>query len=135
MSESTQAPTTVTDIGVAMFAVADQDAALDFYLNTLGWVKAMDAPVSPEMRWLTVVPPGATTQLVLALPSWRGGTSNPSPNRDSGISLIAPDIDATYETLAARGVRFKQPVTVMPWGTKATWFYDLDGNEFFLTAE
>jgi len=32
-------------------------------------------------------------------------------------------------------VTFKQPVEVMPWGDKATWFYDLDGNEFFLVEE
>ncbi len=46
---------------------------------------------------------------------------------------MSPDIDATYETLTARGVAFKTPVAVMPWGTKATWFFDPDGNEFCLT--
>ena len=50
----------------------------------------------------------------------------------AGITLVAPNIDATYARLTARGVRFKQPVAVMPWGEKATWFSDLDGNEFFL---
>ena len=110
--------------------VADQDAALEFYVDTLGWEKAMDNPMGGEMRWLTVVPPGATTQLVLAHASWYGDRH--SPGEFSGISLIASDIDATYETLKTRGVRFKEPVSVMPWGAKATWFYDLDGNEFFL---
>ena len=123
----------ISHIHSATVVVADQDAALDFYVNTLGWEKAMDAPMGDGMRWLTVVPPGATTQLVLALPSWRGADNTPS--KDSGISLVAPDIDAAYETLAARGVRFKEPVAVMPWGQKATWFYDLDGNEFFLAEE
>ena len=31
-----------------------------------------------------------------------------------------------------RGVKFKEPIAMMPWGAKATWFYDPDGNEFFL---
>src|SRR5690242_1006171 len=37
MSDSTQAPTTVSNIGVAMFSVADQDAALAFYTQKLGY--------------------------------------------------------------------------------------------------
>ena len=123
----------ISHIHSTTIVVADQDAALDFYVNTLGWEKAMDAPLGPEMRWLTVVPPGATTQLVLAHTSWAG--EGRSPGGHTGISLVAPDIDAAYETLAARGVRFKEPVAVMPWGQKATWFDDLDGNEFFLAEE
>ena len=110
--------------------VDDQDAAIDFYVNTLGWEKTMDVPMSPEMRFVTVVPPGATTQIALGLPSWFGDSSNLRKN--TGISLITPDIDATYATLVERGVTFKEPVSTMPWGAKATWFYDPDGNEFFL---
>ncbi len=119
----------ISHIHSTTVVVADQDAALDFYVNTLGWKKALDNPMGPEMRFLTVVPPGATTQLVLAHPSWYGTDTR---GKYSGISLLAPDIDATYATLTQRGVKFKQPVTVMPWGAKATWFYDLDGNEFYL---
>lgn len=33
-------------------AVADQDAALDFYVNTLDWKKAMDSSPGENMRWL-----------------------------------------------------------------------------------
>jgi catechol 2,3-dioxygenase-like lactoylglutathione lyase family enzyme len=123
----------ISHIHSTTIVVADQDAALDFFVNTLGWEKAMDAPFGEGMRWLTVVPPGATTQLVLALSNWGG--DGRAPGGPSGISLIAPDIDATYETLSARGVKFKEPVSVMPWGSKATWFYDLDGNEFYLINE
>lgn len=89
----------------------------------------MDAPFGPEMRWLTVVPPGAQAQLVLAPPS-RGGRG---PGGPTGLSLVAPDIAATCETLSARGVRFKESVQTTPWGTRATWFSGPDGNEFFLT--
>jgi catechol 2,3-dioxygenase-like lactoylglutathione lyase family enzyme len=114
--------------------VSDQDKALDFYVNTLGWEKAMDTSFGDGgMRWLTVVPPGAQTQLVLGDPAWYGDVIK--PGQWSGISVVCPDIDATYETLVARGVKFKEPVQTMPWGQKATWFYDLDNNEFFLTEE
>jgi catechol 2,3-dioxygenase-like lactoylglutathione lyase family enzyme len=117
----------ISHIHSTSVSVADQDAALDFYVNTLGWEKADDAMFGEGMRWLTVVPPGATTQLALAHESWSG-----KPGGQTGISLVAPDIDATYEALSAKGVAFKGPVEVMPWGTKATWFSDPDGNEFFL---
>lgn len=120
----------ISHIHSTTIGVADQDAALDFYTNTLGWEKAMDAMFGEGMRWLTVVPPGATTQLVLAQSSWAGETKG-----HSGISVVTPDIDATYEALSARGVSFKQPVETMPWGQKATWFSDPDGNEFFLVEE
>jgi uncharacterized glyoxalase superfamily protein PhnB len=82
---------------------------------------------------VTVVPPGAATQLALAHPSWF--SEGNSPGKTRGIALVTPDIEATYETLQARGVKFKQPIEDMPWGGRATWFYDLDGNEFFLTTE
>lgn len=121
----------ITHIHSATVAVADQDAALDFYVNTLGWEVGLDNPVGEGMRFLSVVPPGATTQLVLGHTSWYS-EEYPAPGK-AGISLVAPDIDATYETLKERGVTFKGPVEEMPWGARAAWFYDLDGNEFFLS--
>lgn len=121
----------ITHIDSATVAVADQDAALAFYVNTLGWTKVMDNPIGDGARWVTVAPAGATTQLSLAPAAWWTGAGK-TINRETGVSLIAADIDATYESLKAQGVTFKQPVETMPWGMKATWFYDLDGNEFFL---
>ncbi len=126
----------ISHIHSTSIVVADQDAALDFYVNVLGWEKAMDNPMGPDTRWLTVVPPGAVTQIVLALPSWYGSERTPrEPGGTTGIALIAPDIDKCYATLTARGVSFKGPVETMPWGAKATWFSDPDGNEFFLASE
>lgn len=123
----------ITRIHSTTIEVSDQDAALDFYVNTLGWEKALDNPMGPEMRFVSVVPPGAETQLVLGHSSWFNEADG-TPAR-SGISLITPDIDATYATLTECGVRFKGPVEMMPWGQKAAWFYDPDGNEFFLAEE
>ena len=125
----------ITHIHSTTIIVADQDKALDFYVNTLGWEKAIDNAMGPETRFLTVVPPGAVTQLVLGHASWFTGEGAGDRPGKSGIALIADDIDATYEALKAKGVKFKGPVEAMPWGAKATWFYDPDGNEFFLTGE
>ena len=50
-------------IGTISLKVSDQDRALDFYVNTLGFEKRSDMPMSPEERWLTVAPPGAQTEM------------------------------------------------------------------------
>ena len=119
----------ISHIHSTAVAVADQDAALDFYVNTLGWDVGINVPMG-EDRFLTVVPPGATTQLALNPASWFS-EEHSAPGK-VGISLITPDVDATYETLKERGVKFKGPVEEEPWGDRATSFYDLDGNEFYL---
>ncbi len=111
--------------------VSDQQAAHDFYVNALGWEKAFDQSMG-EDRFLTVVPPGATTQLVLAPAHWLG--SNRTMGGETGITLVCDDVDETYKTLTEQGVKFKEPPADMPWGQRAAWFYDLDGNEFFLVS-
>ncbi len=123
----------ISNIHSTTIVVSDQDKALDFYVNILGWEVAMDSQMSPAMRWLTVVPLGATTQLVLGHPSWTGESK--TPDGYTGICVATPDIEATFATLTERGVKFKGPVEEMPWGGKATWFSDPDGNQFFLAGE
>ncbi len=70
MSTTTQAPTTVTNIGVAMFTVADQDAALAFYTEKLGFELRADIQFGEhlEYRWLEVAPPDSTARLALNPP-------------------------------------------------------------------
>jgi lactoylglutathione lyase len=70
MSDLTQAPTTLSNIGVAMFTVADQDAALAFYTEKLGFEVRSDTTFGEhgEMRWLEVAPPGSTARLALNPP-------------------------------------------------------------------
>ena len=45
--------------------VSDQDRALDFYTDILGFEKRADEPVGPETQWIEVAPAGAGTRLVL----------------------------------------------------------------------
>jgi len=120
----------ISHIYSATIAVSDQEKALGFYVETLGWEKAMDAPFG-DRRWLTVSPPGSSMTLVLAGRDWADWNA-PVAKGDTGITLVTPDIDAAYATLTGRGVVFKAPVTTLEWGQKGTWFNDLDDNEFFL---
>lgn len=111
--------------------VSDQDRALAFYVETLGWEKRIDAMASETMRFLTVAPKDARSEL--ALMPQNGVESKGGNAVDFPISLVAADLDATYEKLKAKGVTFKGAPEEMPWGGRATWFTDPDGNEFFLS--
>ena len=70
MTDSTQSPTAVSNIGVAMFTVADQDAVLAFYTEKLGFEVRGDTRFGEhdEMRWLEVAPPGSRARLALNPP-------------------------------------------------------------------
>jgi predicted enzyme related to lactoylglutathione lyase len=88
----TTTQTTVSNIGVAMFSVADQDAAKAFYTEKLGWEVRSDVRFGEqdEMRWLEVAPPGSTARLALNPPM--GG----QPGGGS-IGVETADLDAEYE--------------------------------------
>ena len=121
----------ITRIHSTSLPVSDQDVALDFFVNKLGWEKRIDNMVGENYRFLTVAPLGAGTELALS-PS--DSTDGDSASR-TPISLIADDIDATYQDLLAKGVTFKQAPQVEPWGAKGALFVDPDGNEFYLATD
>lgn len=120
--------------------VSDQERALDFYVNTLGWEKRIDAMMGDGYRFLTVAPVGGQAELALGaaqmftIPPGAGITRGRGMEGASGISFAVDDVDATYRTLVERGVQFSGPPEQMPWGDKATWMMDPDGNRFFLTG-
>lgn len=118
----------------ATVLVSDQDAAVDFYVNKLGWSKATDYEMGPGMRFITVTPGNNSAEISLASTSWMpegwgriGG--------QTGIGLTSKDVDETCRVLSERGVRFKGPVEDAPWGGRVAWFYDQDDNEFILATE
>jgi hypothetical protein len=70
MSDTTQVPTTLSNIGVVMFTVADQDAAIAFYTRSSASSCAATSPSANtgEMRWVEVAPPGSVARLALNPP-------------------------------------------------------------------
>ena len=123
----------ITRIHSATVVVRDQDAALDFYTNTLGFEKRADSPYGEGSRWIEVAPPGRETAIALVSVRDVEQMGGDPADRYKGLSLIADDVQATYDQLSARGVEFTEPPQRMPWGSMATWFKDPDGNTFFLT--
>ena len=88
----------ISSIGVAMFTVADQDAALAFYVEKLGFEVRGDTRFGEhdEMRWLEVAPPGSRTRLALNPPM--GG----EPGGGS-IGVEAADVLGEHARLSAIG--------------------------------
>jgi catechol 2,3-dioxygenase-like lactoylglutathione lyase family enzyme len=102
MSNSSQASTTISNIGVAMFTIADQDAAIRYYTDTLGWELRADVPFGDESggRWVEVAPPGSTARLALNPPMGEWGPGG------SAVGVETPDVDAELARLQAiDGVR------------------------------
>src|ERR1039457_3859383 len=57
--------TRITRIGTVIVPVSDQERALSFYVETLGFEKRLDAPFGQGGRWIEVAPAGAATTIAL----------------------------------------------------------------------
>ncbi|HEX8103551.1 MAG TPA: VOC family protein [Solirubrobacteraceae bacterium] len=124
MSNSTQSPTTVTNIGVAMFTVADQDAAIAFYTEKLGFELRADVPFgeSGEMRWVEVAPAGSTARLALNPPM------NDTPG-GGGIGVETPDVLGEHARLSEIGGIDLDPQPMrVPGAPLMFMLRDPDGN-------
>src|SRR5262245_768172 len=126
-------------------AVSDQDRALAFWRDKIGFEVALDAPMNAQdcgdteqpkaapiesakaPRWIEMRIPGADTGLVLTL-GRRGGQQGAGP---VNMAFWTDDLDGTYVRLAAKGVAFETPPTRQPWGSFAM-FLDPDGNAFVI---
>ncbi|MFF7650349.1 VOC family protein [Streptomyces sp. NPDC007983] len=117
--------TRLTEVGRVAVTVADQDRALDFYVNTLGFEKRADIPFGDGMRWIEVGPAAAPTGIALVLPR-EGQTAE---GTETGLILTSEDIDADHATLRSRGV--DTDPEVQRWGAPVPpmfSFRDADGN-------
>src|SRR5262245_35940342 len=110
--------------------VRDQHESLKFYVEKLGFQLVVDAPMDTENRWVAVVPPDGSVMLALLKP-WKGSEEISKIGSHTGVALETEDIASKFEEWSARGVRFKQTPTQLPWGIMAT-FLDIDDNEFAL---
>lgn len=111
--------------------VDDQEKALRFYTDILGFVKKTEFPMG-EARWLTVVPPDDPdgTELLLEPDSHPAVGPFKRALVEDGIpftSFGVDDVQAEYERLRSAGVQFTQPPVEMGPVTTAV-FDDTCGN-------
>ena len=122
-SGPTAATCMIKALKFASIPVSDQDRALAFYTEKLGFQVATDQPMGEGQRWIELRIPGADTRLVLFTPKGhedRVGTM-------TGLSFQTDDVEAAYKVYSARGVEFVGPPKRMDWGSFAM-FKDPDGN-------
>ena len=127
MTDPTQTPTTVSNIGVMMFSVADQDSARDFYIEKLGFELRGDDHFGEhgEMRWLEVAPPGSTARLALNPPM--GGQPG-----GSAIGVETADVLGEHARLKAIGLDVGAEPQRMPGAPLMFSVDDPDGNHIWV---
>jgi lactoylglutathione lyase len=125
----TTAPTRVTEIATVLIPVTDQDRALAFYTERLGFEKRMAYPSGPN-RWIEVGPAGSTATVALA-----PGGEMMQPGRDTGIRISTDDAAADHEALKAAGVDVDE---LLNWGGGVPPMFvlrDPDGNSLVIVQQ
>ena len=109
--------------------VQNQDRALRFYTEKLGFRILTDQEFSPAQRWIELSIPGAETGIVLFTPPGHEDRIGTFVN----TSWEVDNIDKTYQELTAQGVEFDGPPQKQPWGTFLK-MKDSEGNQLVLST-
>lgn len=122
--------TPITDVMNIGVPVADQDRALAFYTEKLGFEMRRDVPLpQPGGRWIEVAPPGARITIAL-VPSTEGVPSGVQ----TGIRLATGDAAALHADLQARAVDVGE---LLQWPGVPPMFpiTDQDGNRLTIVQD
>jgi predicted enzyme related to lactoylglutathione lyase len=128
----------ITHLARVTIIVRDQEEALRFYTETLGFEKRADVSIGPVTRWLTVAPSEQhELEIVLQQPDpafhgeRRASEMLASVGKSPTWVLNTTDCQGDYGRLVERGVTFTSPPTEQPYGLEAV-FLDLYGNSYSL---
>jgi catechol 2,3-dioxygenase-like lactoylglutathione lyase family enzyme len=121
--------TRVNKINTVVIPVTDQDRAIEFYVETLGFQKRADIPFGNGYRWVEVAPGDGETTIALAPPP----DGKPTGNRETGIGLQTDGIDAYHEELKAAGVDVDAEISRMGDPVPPLfWLRDPEGNSLMV---
>ena len=119
--------TGITGVATVAVPVADQERALAFYVDVLGFEKRRDAAFGPGNRWIEVAPPGSVT--TIALPP----LGEVAPGVDTGIRLTTRDAAGDHAALRARGVTVDAEILRFGPGVPPMFtLRDPDGNTLYV---
>ena len=124
-------------LGSVPVFVSDQDRALSFYCDRLGFEKVFDRQYGPEFRWVAIAKKAGETEIILFRPvrsvfGERLEEFNARIGIWTGMVFLTDDIEATYQALRERGVEFQKEPAKQVWGGMEAIFSDPDGNSFQL---
>ena len=114
----------IRGVKFASIPVTDQNKALAFYTEKLGFKLMTDQPFNDQQRWIELGIPGADTRIVLF--KFDKGIQ---PGSMMNVTFWTDDVEGTARELKSKGVKFTKDPTKQPWGTFAI-FEDVDGNSF-----
>ena len=121
-------------IGHITLLVKNQDEALKFYTEKLGFQKRQDLEIAQNMRWVTVSPKGQS-DLELTFVVADTEEKRRAVGKQAGdhvfLTLESDDCRKEYKALKAKGVKFYGKPEVQAWGVDVV-FEDLYGNLFDL---
>ncbi len=115
----------IDKVATLTIAVKDQDEALRWFTERLGFEKRIDLS-APGMRWLTVAPKNQR-EIEFVLASWFPD----HVGKNAPCVVETRNCRETYESLKRRGVSFSQSPEDKPYGIEAV-FVDLYGNAYAL---
>lgn len=118
----------ITQVGRVMVPVTDQDGAIAFYTDTLGFELTADTPFGDGERWVEVSPSGGGASLAL-VPS----REHYEAGRMTGVALDTSDARAAHEELTTKSVDV-DPELMGGDGTVPLLFFfrDPDGNTLMI---
>ncbi len=118
----------VTQLRTVIVPVSNQDDAIAFYRDKLGFSVSADVPFGEGDRWVEVTPPGGGASLALA-----PAQGEYQPGRMLGVSLASPDPRGDHAELKTNGVDVDEEL----WGGDGTvplgfFFRDADKNQLMI---
>lgn len=119
----------IRGVKFASIPVTDQEKALTFYTEKLGFKLLTDQPFNAQQRWIELGIPGADTRVVLF--RFENGLQ---PGMQMNFTFWTDDVEETARELKSKGVKFVMEPKKADWGTAAA-FQDLDGNSFVLSSK
>jgi catechol 2,3-dioxygenase-like lactoylglutathione lyase family enzyme len=123
--------TRIAKIATVVVPVTDQERAIEFYVDTLGFEKRVDVPFEGNYRWVEVGVPGHETTIAIAPPP----PGKPAGGKETGISLQSDDIDADHVYLKEHGVDVDPEVMRMGGPVPPLfWFRDPEGNSLMVVG-
>lgn len=139
----TKMMTQIKQVGTVFVPVTDQERALEFYLEKLGFEKRGDFTYGEGHRWIEVAPPGSTIAIAL-VPTSEGESASAGETR---CALSTEDIEVDHARMRANGVDvdaeigrmgasrpglFSTQITVKDPMPPQFSFRDPDGNRFLI---